>query len=481
MTGAMTAGRPSGSAGMYTALFVCAYTGCAGITTVYSLLSTLYRDFDDPVRVAWVVTSYFLVSAIASALCGRFGDVIGRRRMTLAVLPVAALGALISANAETLNGVIVGCSIQGVAGALTPLALGIVRESIPAPKMPFAVGVVMAALVGGGGISFMVAGFVIDHYSWTGGFYMKVVLAVLTFVAVIAWVPDRRRSGGLLGKVNLPVGLLFAPAVAGFFVAIQLAHTRGWNNALVLGLLVAVILILAFWSWHQSRQAVPLIDVKLLARRQVLLANLCFVFLCLGTMQNGQLLSLFLQQPEWTRTGFGLSAAVAGTVMMALLAISLVASPASGALAARYGARQVAIQGFVLGTVGYVVLAVFHPSFVLFIGAAVLGALCVSVTQTAAYALVIEAVPEEQASEAAGLTNVIVSVFMAIGAQFVTLLLATSQVDGGARGAGSFPGGDAYSLAFIHVAVMSLCGIVTALAVPRHRPGKRFALLNTVQ
>src|SRR5215217_3905568 len=140
------------------AVIVCAYVGVSGITTLFALLSHLYRQFDDPVGVGWAVTGYYLVSAVAAAVCGRFGDLYGRRHMVLWVLPVAAAGALISARSSSLGMITAGCALQGVAGALTPLTLGIVRESLPSARVPFGVGLVMASLVAGGGLSFMVAG-----------------------------------------------------------------------------------------------------------------------------------------------------------------------------------------------------------------------------------------------------------------------------------------------------------------------------------
>jgi MFS family permease len=393
--------------GVYAALIVCAYVGVAGITTVYSLLSSLYRQFDDPVRIGWVVTAYYLVSAVSSALCGRIGDRIGRRRMTLAVLPVAALGAAISANSSTLNGVIAGCAIQGVAGALTPLGLGIAREAFASAEVPFAVGVIMASLVAGGGLSFWVAGAVIDHYSWSGGFYMKVVLAAVAIVATVRFIPDRRGSVNVTGES----------------------------------------------------------DLRALLKRQVLLANLCFALLCLGCMQHGQVLSLYLQQPMWTGTGFGLSASISGFVLLGLLSTAFVTGPSAGLLAARLGARRIALLGFVAGAIGWSANAIFHGSLWLLLAMCALGTVCISLVQTAAYTLIIQATPEQRTSEAVGLTSVLISVFMAVGAQLVTALLATSRISNTATAAGTFPNDQAYTLTFGFIALMSVFGIATSLAL----------------
>jgi MFS family permease len=400
-------------AGVYAALILCAYAGVAGITTVYSLLSTLYRQFDDPMRIGWVVTAYYLVSAVSSALCGRFGDRFGRKRMTLAVLPVAALGAVISANASTLNGVITGCAIQGVAGALTPLALGIARETFPPAKVPFAVGVIMASLVAGGGLSFWIAGAVIDQYSWSGGFYMKVVLAMIATGATVRFISDRRESP------------------------------------------------------ERTKHFTP----RALFNRQVVLANVCFALLCLGCMQHGQVLSLFLQQAVATGTGFGLSASASGAILLGLLSTAFLTGPLAGLLIARLGARRIALLGFMAGAIGWSANAIFHRSLGLLVGMCALGTVCISLAQTAAYTLIIQATPEQRTSEAVGLTSVLISVFMAMGAQVITALLATSRVSDAASASAAFPSDQAYTVTFGFIALVSMLGIATSLALNRLPPG----------
>ena len=454
--------------GAYAALVVCVYVGVSGITTVYSQLSTLYRVFDDPARIGWVVSAYFLVSAVAAAICGRVGDLLGRRRITLAVLPIAGDGALISATSATLGGVITGCAIQGVAGALTPLAIWIARETFAAEKVPLAVGGITATSVAGGGLSFVVAGIVIDRHSWNGAFYMKAVLAAIGMGLVLTLLRPVHRPRADHPKVNIAAGLLFAPAIAGFFIANQLAQSRGWHDAGVSVILAASAALMIFWAKHQAGEDFPLIDVRMLVTRQIALTNLCFVFLCLGTMQNGQIVSLLLQQPVWTHTGFGMAAAASGVMMVAQLSVAVVAAPAGGTLTARRGAREVAMYGFGCGIVGWFAIAAFHHSLGFFLAMCMLGSVCVSITQTAAYNLVIEATPEDRTSEAIGLCVVVISIFMAIGSQIVTALLTAFRFHDASHGIDAFPADGAYTVVFGYVALMSLFGLMTAFALRRN-------------
>jgi len=102
----------------------------AGITVIYNDLPTLQRVFPGQPALAWVVTVYWLFSAVAAAVCGRYGDAIGRRRMMCIVLLLCSSGALVSANAHSLWIVIAGRAVQSVASAITPLAFRLFRENL---------------------------------------------------------------------------------------------------------------------------------------------------------------------------------------------------------------------------------------------------------------------------------------------------------------------------------------------------------------
>jgi MFS family permease len=270
-----------------------------------------------------------------------------------------------------------------------------------------------------------------------------------------------------LGKVNVAVGVLFAPAIAGIFVAFQLAQSRGWLDYAVIATLIAALATLTFWGWHQTRQAFPLIQVRSLAERQILLANICICLLALGCMQNGQVISLFLQQPVWTHTGFGFPAITSGALMFAVLSIALIASPMSGAIAARYGARRAALLGFSFGVAGWLLNALHHDTLWLFVAACMLGSVCVAVVQPAVFNLVIEATGEERTSEAIGLCNVVLSISVAVGSQLLSALLASSTVNNPAYGVVNYPSDGAYSITFAYIAMMSILGFVTASSISR--------------
>lgn len=453
---------------LYATAALMTYTSAAGITTVYSMLSMFYREFNDPLHLGWVVTSYWLVASVCAALCGRLGDVLGRRRMSMTVLTIAGIGALVSARAHGLAGVVLGCALQGAAGTLTPLAIGILREALPKQKLPLAIGIVTAAGTTGAGVSFMVAGFFIDHFSWRGGFYMKATLALLTMIALLAVVRPQAARSGALSKSGAS-GLLFAPAIAGIFVCLQYAKSLGWHNGLVWGGIVACLALLLFWGFQQSRQPNPLIDVRSLLQRPVLLANLSIAFLAMGFMQNGQVMSLLFQQPAWTGIGFSLSATLAGALLLPLNSISLIGGPTAGSLTRRLGARPVALTGCTLIIAASSAIALFHRTLPFVIVADLAGLFGLSLVQTSSYITVVQSTPAERTSEATGMTYVFLNTFIAIGGQIIFLLFANQTVSRPALGAGTYPSEAGYGFAFTFLIVTALAGLIVAWLLPQRQ------------
>ncbi|RKE39120.1 MFS transporter [Paraburkholderia sp. BL23I1N1] len=446
------------------AVLMSAVAASSGITVIYTMLVTLYRVFPGSAATGWTVTAYWLGAAAFAAICGRLGDLLGYRRVLLIVLAIAAVGGVVAACAPGIAVLIAGCAMQSIASGITPLSMGLVRENLPDRQIPLAVGLIGAAGMVSAGLIYICAGVVIDHYSWQGGFWFKVALCVATILAVRFCVPQSRR--GSARRIDFVRGLAFAPALCAILFAVQQIHAWGLRDPRIAGLLAGGLVVLWLWAKHQRDAANPLINIRLLKQRQVILANVCMMCVAIGAMQLGQVFSLLLQQPAWTHAGFGLSATVAGLLMFIINIVAMIASPWSGRIAARSEARRAALIGMTMLVFVWALLIVLHRSLLLFVPGAMLCSFGLAFAHTAVYNLIIEATPAEQTGEATGLLYVFFSCFFAVGAQAVfTLLQGASVSDGGV----SFPAAQSYETVFGFVAGSALAGLVVAYALPRHR------------
>jgi predicted MFS family arabinose efflux permease len=317
------------------------------------------------------------------------------------------------------------------------------------------------------GIMFVASGVVIDRFSWHSGFLLKVALAALALIALFVWVPPSRPQPG--PRVNLFKGILFAPALAALLVGVQQIGAWGFADIRLWALFASGALLLAVWARTQLHESQPLIGLRILANRQIALANVCFVVVVLGTIQIGQILSMFFQQPLWTGTGLGLTATGSGLMHLVLDAFSIIAAPWSGRIAAKHGARRATLLGFCIIAVAWAWLAVWHGDRGITLAAAAFALSGYAVTATALYNLIIESTPQERTGEATGLTYVFFTAFFAVGAQIIFALLGTSHVAGHVE----LPSDAAYTLGFGYIAATGVLGFLLASLLPRQRRGGR--------
>src|SRR5436309_1211603 len=80
--------------------------------------------------ISWVLTAYLLAASVLTPILGRLGDMVGKRRVLLVVLGLLAAGTLLAALATTLPVLIGARALQGAAGAILPLSIGIVRDEL---------------------------------------------------------------------------------------------------------------------------------------------------------------------------------------------------------------------------------------------------------------------------------------------------------------------------------------------------------------
>lgn len=397
------------------------------LSMLYAALRVMIDDFGNAEAVGWVMTSFFLASAVSAAICGRLGDIFGRKKVLLAVIFFSIIGSLIAAFSTTLEGVILGRVIQGTAGAIFPLCIGLVRENIKAESVPIFIGILAASLTVTMGMGTFLGGVIVDNLSWHWVFFAGAIAGVVAFITISAWMP-KSPNKAFDRRTNILGGILFAPAVVLVLLGITKAPSWGWMSVTTLSCLGAGILIMAIWVTSELRAQVPLLDVRLLANRQVLLVNLGSAVLGLSSFQSMQLWSIVLQQPTATGVGLGVTATLAGLILFPKTLIALASGPAAGWLISRHSGRSAMMTGATIMMVGWIILGLKHDSLIFVTLMLVFLGFGMSMFYSSIPIIIAQSVPMERTSEASGMMIVIRSTAMGIGAQLVAFLLDTSTI-----------------------------------------------------
>lgn len=434
------------------------------LTMIYAAMRSLITEFGSASAAGWLVTSFMLSSAAGAALFGRVGDLLGRRRVLLAVLVIATLGSVISSVTRDLGWLIAGRAMQGAAGSIVPLCFGIARQRVDPAQVPFAISLLAAAGSIAAATGLVFGGLVVDLADWTMIFKVTAVMGAVAFVCIAMFVEADTQWNPNAMRQDLLGGLLFIPAAVGLLLAIDNIGHVGWNNRMTLVWSALAIASLVAWIYRELTVDMPLINVRLLATRDIGMANVIFVALALGAYQGGQIMALFGQQPSSTGVGLGLSATAAGLLLLPANIIMAAGYPLVAKLNQAFGPRRVAIAGFLMIIAGFGSLIPWHGTVGGVMSLLVLQAIGLGLVHVTVQLVVVSASPADRVSEATGMMTVIRATAMAIGAQTVATLLSAQ----GGHGAGGtqFPSERDYVSVFAFVCTTAAIGALLARFLP---------------
>src|SRR3954471_9900217 len=126
-------------------LIVACITFSLSQTLVVPALPALAQEFDaSPNAVSWVLTGFLVSASIATPIAGKLGDLHGKGRVLTAIMIIFSIGAAINALAPSIEVLIAGRVLQGVAGGVFPLAFGIIRDTFPRDQVASGIAIISA-------------------------------------------------------------------------------------------------------------------------------------------------------------------------------------------------------------------------------------------------------------------------------------------------------------------------------------------------
>ena len=161
-------------------------------------------------QITWVMISYVVGSATATASVGWFTDRFGRRRVFLVAIAGFTISQLGCGMATTLEGEVMWRMVQGLCGApLVPLGQILAVNALPGRHTQatslWAIGFIAANV-----ISPTLAGYLIDAYGWPWIFYASIPVSLTCLLAAWLFVPVSDHSARRMdwfGFLTLIIGL----------------------------------------------------------------------------------------------------------------------------------------------------------------------------------------------------------------------------------------------------------------------------------
>ncbi|MEV7622095.1 MFS transporter [Actinoplanes sp. NPDC089786] len=425
-------------------------------------LSTIARELEvSSGDASWVITAYLLSASVLTPILGRLGDMVGKRKVLIGVLAILAIGTALAALAPNLAVLIVARALQGAAGAIMPLSIGLVRDALPRERVGVTVGLLSAIFGVGAGIGIVAAGPIVEHLSWHWLFWLPLVLVVIALLGAIFGMPESavRKPGHLdwVGATILSVSLV------SLLLAISKGREWGWGSGSTIGLLALGAVALVAFVLVETRTKEPLIDMRLMRIRGVWATDLVALILGFAMFGTFLLVPTLLQLPAITGYGFGKSVSQAGLFLLPTVATMVVFGPLAGLLARRFGPKLPLFFGTVAVVAGFVVPAVAHGQLWQVVLSGVLVGAGIGLCFAAMSNAIIESVPAAQTGEAISVNTIARTVGSSIGTAVIAAVIASNTT---LRG---LPTDDAFTMGFAVCAGVAVLAIVAALLVPSAR------------
>lgn len=357
------------------------------IAVALARLQTVFHlDFTS---VSWLISTYYLASAIAQPVLGKVADLVGRKRVFLIGILLVAASTISAPFSPNFAWLIALRLIQSIgSGAIFPAGMGIVRNYI---KERQANALAILAVFSSGAAAFgpSIGGIMMNWGDWPAIFWVNIPVIVVG-LAFGWWVlprdnVSRGASAGVSGAI--PVNGAGAGAGEGSAIAQGNATTGGGRQSLLrqldlvgIGLFTVLIVFallfllsiptgLHMWSgviavlalvaylWWELRVAQPFIDLRMFRKNM----GLSWVLIQFVTV-NIIFYSIFFGMPTYLQEVRHYDAQVTGFLMLCVAGFSVFIAPITGRWVEKSGVRPPLLLAGVCMTAGSLLFLTLHQA-----------------------------------------------------------------------------------------------------------------------
>jgi MFS family permease len=256
-------------------------------------------------------------------------------------------------------------------------------------------------------------------------------------------------------------------ALVALLLALSEGESWGWTSGLTLGLFALSAVAAIAWVSLELHTDEPLIDIRVLAERPVLLTNITALVSGFAMFGSFVLVPRFVQA-DGIGYGFGASATTTGLYLLPGSVLMLGAGPAAGLLGRRVGSKWPLAIGMGLVSLSATLLAGRHDEPWQVVVAMAGLSVGVGFSFAAMAALITESVDPTETGIATGINTVMRTIGAVVGAQVGAVILTTSTIAGT-----GIPTESAYASAFTLAAVAATVGTIVSLLVTPLRRRRR--------
>ena len=341
---------------MFLGLVVVMLMSSLNQTILAPSLPTIVGELHGVEHMSWVITIFILLSTITMPVYGKLSDQFGRKPFLIFAIVSFMAGSVVGALAQDMNWLIFARALQGLGGGgLMILSQAVIADVIPPRDRGRYMGIIGGVFAFSSVAGPLIGGWITEGPGWRWAFWLNLPLAVLSILAVIFLLPHRpfrdreKHNIDYLGSL-----ILMAGTSALVLATIWGGNQYEWTSPEIIGLLVFSVVAALVFIPVENRAAEPVMPMYLFKNRNFVLT--LGASLALGVAMFGAVEYI----PTYLQMALGVSATVAGLLMIPMMGVMLVVSIVTGRLVSKTGRYK----GYVTSGTAIVALGLFLLSTV---------------------------------------------------------------------------------------------------------------------
>ena len=320
--------------------------GCFLSTLNQTLLNVALSDLKatfnvEPTTIQWLATGFMLVNGILVPITAFLMKRFSTRQLFMSSMLFLLIGSIIAACALNFGMLLTGRMVQAVgAGIILPLMMTVIVYLYPAEKRGAVMGKMGFAIIFAPAIAPTLAGFIVEYLSWRWLFvgivpFVLIILA-LAYKFLMNVQDGEKTTLDLVSVVYSTIG--FGLLLYGF----SSAGSLGWSHPVILCCIIIGIAVTGLFCYRQFKSEDPLLNLNVFKYKMFTITTIVNIAITILMYADLILLPMYLQD------GRGVTAFVAGLILLPGAIINAFLSPVTGKLFDRFGAKPLFIVGLLL-------------------------------------------------------------------------------------------------------------------------------------
>jgi EmrB/QacA subfamily drug resistance transporter len=407
------------------------------VTVVNVAINTLAKEFETTLStIQWVATGYTLALATVIPLTGWAADRFGTKRLYMISIGLFALGSALSGLAWSAESLIIFRVLQGFGGGMImPAGMTILTRAAGVDRVGRVMAVIGIPMLLGPIFGPILGGWLVDDFSWHWIFFINIPIAAAALIASRRILPrDIPKHDEVLDWLGF---VLLSPSLALIIYGLaESGSAGGFGETKIIGPIVAGVLLLAVFVWHELRVTQPLIDLRLYKNRIFTVSSVTLVLVVISVFGGMLLLPLYLQVVR------GESAMDTGLLLAPQGFGAMVAMPIAGRLTDKTGVGRIVPVGLTIVAISFLALTQLQAdtSYVAFGVVLFIMGLGMGATMMPTFSGAMQTLRKAAVARASTSLNITQQVGASIGTAVMSVLLANaiaSRLGAGSGGIGA--------------------------------------------